>query len=96
MALSSSGDGKGSGRKDNGPPLRDPPPVWDGVNPADRWERKRREILAWADDCEIADEKKAVRFWRFGVPDDSPARTIIDTIPDDALRKADGMKTVMA
>ena len=75
--------------------LRDPPPIWDGKDPAKRWVQKRRELKMWARDSDLPPSKTGVSLWRLGLPDDSPAKTLINGLTDDdklgkRFRKHDG------
>ena len=74
---------------------RDPPPAWDGVNPAKRWLDKKRELQMWADDTECPKDKMGVRFWRLGLPEGSPARTLVDSMSDEDIRGPAGFDNMI-
>ena len=76
--------------------VRDPPPVWDGRNPAERWPDKRRELLMWSRDTDIAKEKLGARFWRYGIPDGSPAKVIVNSMEDDDILGENGFNNIIA
>jgi hypothetical protein len=76
--------------------LRDPPPIWDGKDPAKRWLQKRRDLMMWARDTDIPKAKLGVRFWRLGLPDDSPAKTIINGLKDREIVSEEGFEIMIA
>eukprot|EP00971_Amphidinium_carterae_P273042 5419177-Amphidinium_carterae.1 len=43
---------------------RDPPPVWDGVSPAERWRPVQRAIALWAEDSDLPKKRQGVRLFR--------------------------------
>eukprot|EP00971_Amphidinium_carterae_P118289 2343602-Amphidinium_carterae.2 len=70
----------------------EPPPVWDGVDPASRWKQCRRAIKLWSEDCELEEHKKGVRLWRSltGV-----AAKLAEPITDDQLRSVQGVEVIL-
>ena len=74
---------------------RDPPPIWDGKDPARRWVQKRRELNMWARDSDLPKSKIGVRLWRHGLPDDTPAKVIINGLSDDEICADDGFELIM-
>eukprot|EP00971_Amphidinium_carterae_P347991 6490260-Amphidinium_carterae.2 len=87
-------DGSGTGQA--GRPAvgsrTEPPPVWDGQDPANRWRVCRRAIKLWQEDCELEDHKKGVRLWRSltGV-----AARLAEPITDEQLRSAQGVQVIL-
>jgi hypothetical protein len=69
------------------------PPIWDGKEIPKRWMKFRREILAWMALNEGASHL-GLKFW-MSTPEGSPARALLDTIPDAFLHGDRGMTHVL-
>ena len=88
------GAAQGSGSQDGdqllNDPLRsrhrgfDPPPLWDGLDPANTWKATRRSLHLWAaDQAGIPPEVLGVRLFRHSLV--GKAKLLADEIEDEDL-----------
>ena len=75
--------------------LRDPPQIGDGKHPGKRWVQMRRELKMWARDSDLPKSMLGVRLWRLGLPDGSPAKTLINGLTDDQISGDDSFEIMM-
>ena len=64
----------------NGRTSFDPPPVWDGVDPARIWRRCRRYATLWHMDTDLAVGKHGTRFYRSLIGDAKGAARLLATL----------------
>eukprot|EP00971_Amphidinium_carterae_P302427 6009335-Amphidinium_carterae.1 len=72
--------------------FRDPPPVWDGVDPANRWRQVRRRIVLWAEDTDLHKKRQGLRVFRHLSGD---AATLAESLTDEQLTAENGLQTVL-
>ena len=49
----------------------DPPPTWDGKDPAKRWTRYKTELELWHLDTDLETKKHGTRLYRIGLEEDA-------------------------
>ena len=56
---------------------------------------KRRELVMWAKGSDLPKSKLGVRLWRHGLPDESPAKTIINRLTEQGLSSEKGSEIIL-
>eukprot|EP00971_Amphidinium_carterae_P203991 4048054-Amphidinium_carterae.1 len=72
--------------------FRDPPPGWDGVDPANRWRQIRRRIVLWSEDTDLAKKRQGLRVFRHLTGD---AATLAESLTDEQLTAEDGLQKLL-
>ena len=73
----------------------DPPPIWDGIDPASTWKSTRRSLHLWAaDQTGLPAEVLGVRVFRHSLC--GKAKLLADEIEDDDLKASDGFEKIIA